>query len=297
MNTIEKAMKARRKTDGGQVQEAPVVGTPHPAPEGPAGPAPGAGSSQRVEIDLTRLRRQGFLTPDEGRSRLAEEMRQIKRAVLKNVEADEHLRVEDANLIMVTSSLPGEGKSFTAINLAISIAMELDKRVLLVDADVAKPSLHRYLGIEARHGLIDYLTDPHAELHQFLLKTNIPKLTLLPAGSTHQYATELLASGRMRALVEELQGRYPDRVVIFDSPPVLLTNEARVLASLVGQILVVVEAEHTPQETVKEALAAIADEEKVIGLVLNKNRRKSGGGYYGGYGYGYGYGHSPEAPE
>jgi len=296
MNTIEKAMKARRK-QGGQVEEAPVVGASREPASGLGEALSGGSGSQRVEIDLTRLRRAGFLTPDEGRSRLAEEMRQIKRAVLKNIEADEHLRVENANLIMVTSSLPGEGKSFTAINLAISIAMELDKRVLLVDADVAKPSIHRYLGIDARHGLIDYLTDPHAELHQFLLKTNIPKLTLLPAGSTHQYATELLASGRMRSLVEELQGRYPDRVVIFDSPPVLLTNESRVLASLVGQILLIVEAERTPQETVKEALSAIADEEKVIGLVLNKNRRKSGGGYYGGYGYSYGYGHSPEAPE
>ncbi len=295
MNTIEKAMKIRHGKvaleDGDRLSPPPAVDL------GGAGGRPGGGSSRRVEIDLVALRKRGFLTPDEGRSRLAEEMRQIKRAVLKNAFAEAPMRVDDANLVMVTSSLPGEGKSFTAINLAISIAMELDRRVLLVDADVAKPSLHRYLGIAAERGLIDYLTDPHGQLSDYLLKTNIPKLTLLPAGSTHQYASELLASGRMRGLAGELRDRYPDRVVIFDSPPILLTNESRVLAGLAGQILMVVEAERTLQQTVKEALAAIEDEHKVIGLVLNKNRRPSGGGYYGGYGYGYGYGATPDAPE
>ncbi len=293
MSTIEKAMQARGKAAAGG--ETPGSEAPLPPATDASPPARGGtGQSRRVEIDLPLLRRRGFLTPDAGRSRLAEELRQIKRAVLKNAFAEAPLRVPDANLVMVTSALAGEGKSFTAINLAISIAMELDRRVLLVDADVAKPSLHRYLGLAPQKGLIDYLTDPHAELYQFMLKTNIPKLSLLQAGSRHQYASELLGSTRMRTLVDELRDRYPDRVVIFDSPPVLLTNESRVLAGLAGQILMVVEADRTLRERVKEALSAIEDDDKIVGLILNKNRRPSGGGYYGGYGYGYG--HASDTP-
>jgi receptor protein-tyrosine kinase len=188
---------------------------------------------------------------------------------------------------MVTSSVPGEGKSFTAINLAISMATELESTVLLVDADVTKSSVVRYLGLEAELGLLDVLRDPKVELADVLIKTDIAKLTVLPSGKGFAHATELLASSSMKAFVEDISTRYHDRIIIFDCPPLLATSEASVLASYMGQIVFVVEAERTPQEAVKDALAHLVDCPHV-GLVLNKAPARTAGGDYYGYGYGYG---------
>jgi receptor protein-tyrosine kinase len=198
--------------------------------------------------------------------------------------------VANANMIMVTSSLAGEGKTFTAINLAMSIATEMDKTVLLVDADVAKPDVTSRLGVQAEKGLIDVLLEDDLTLPDVLIRTDIPKLTLLPAGRKHVHSTELLASDGMRQLTVELSSRYPDRIVIFDSPPMCLTSEARVLAGLMGQIVLVVEEGKTSQHSVKQALDML-DSNEIIGVVLNKKKRSKfgGDGQYGRYGY-YGYG-------
>jgi exopolysaccharide/PEP-CTERM locus tyrosine autokinase len=192
--------------------------------------------------------------------------------------------VDHANMIMVTSALPGEGKTFTSINLAMSIAMEMDKTVLLIDADVAKPDVTSRLGVEAEKGLIDVLIDDGLTLPEVMLRTNIPKLTLLPSGNHHIRSTELLASDRMRQLTLELSNRYPDRVIIIDSPPLLLTSEARVLAGLVGQVLLVTEEAKTPQHAVKEAVEML-DENEIVGIVMNKGTHKKESVGYGGYGY------------
>mgnify|MGYP001823754260 FL=1 len=198
--------------------------------------------------------------------------------------------VANANLIMVTSSLAGEGKTFTSINLAMSIATEMDKTVLLVDADVAKPDVTARLGVQAEQGLIDVLLEDDLTLPDVLIRTDIPKLSLLPAGRKHVHATELLASEGMRQLTLELSTRYSDRIVIFDSPPMCLTSEARVLAGLMGQVVMVVEESKTTQQTVKQALSML-DSNEIIGIVMNKRKasRHGGEGYYGRYGY-YGYG-------
>jgi protein-tyrosine kinase len=190
-------------------------------------------------------------------------------------------------LIMVASSLPGEGKTFCAVNLAISIAMELDHTVLLVDADVARPSVSRYLHLKpgadsAKVGLMDILLDNKLDLADAILKTNIDTLSLLPAGRSHHKATELLASQNMIALLDEIASRYPDRIVIFDSPPLLLTSESRVLASQMGQIVLVVEAESTTQHAVKEALRQVKSCQN-ISLIYNKTKTLSSGDYYGQY--------------
>ena len=186
---------------------------------------------------------------------------------------------------MVTSAFPGEGKSFCAINLAMSIAAERDHGVILVDADVARPSIPRVLGIDARAGLMDWLIDGAPDLSRLVLPTNIETLSLLPAGRRHEHATELLASEAMGRLLEQLSQRYPECIIIFDSPPLLVTTESRVLASYMGQIVMVVEAGKTPREAVREALATIAANE-IIGLVLNKAEKMETTGYYQGYGYG-----------
>lgn len=246
--------------------------------------------SKEVIVDLGRLATQGLVTPDRPRSSIAEEYRVIKRPILKNVMTKV---VPHANLIMVSSSLPGEGKSFTAINLAISVAMELDHTVLLVDADVSKPSVLKIIGLSPARGLMDVLSEQSNDLSSCMLRTSIPKLSILPAGMPHERATELLASEAMNRLLDEMASRYSDRVIIFDSPPLIPTTEARVLAGHMGQIVMVVEAGRTTNGALRQALTTI-EACPVKLMVLNKARDIGPGGYYG-YGYGYGYGQSAEA--
>lgn len=248
---------------------AAVAETPAPAPAAPADtPRPGP---RRVQLDLARMRDLGMVTAAGGRTNLLEEFRVIKRPLLKRAFAERAPGKNPSNLIMITSSLPGEGKTYSSINLAMSIAMELDHTVLLVDADVARPSVMRTLGLPAQRGLMDVLLDDSLDVSDVLLRTNVDTLAILPAGTSTPHATELLASSTMTALVNELANRYPDRVIIFDSPPLLLTSESRELASHMGQIVVVVEAQTTTQHAVKEALQRLEGFDNV-NLIYNKTR-------------------------
>jgi protein-tyrosine kinase len=205
---------------------------------------------------------------------LLEDFRIIKRPLLQRA-FGERAGDKPGNLIMVTSSLPGEGKTYCAINLAMSIAMELDHTVLLVDADVARPSVLRTLGLPAQRGLMDILVDDKLDMADVMLRTNVDTLSILPAGTSTPRATELLASSTMSNLVNEIANRYPDRIVIFDSPPLLLTSESRVLASHMGQIVMVVEAQTTTQHAVKEALRQLEGCSNV-NLIYNKTREFPG---------------------
>lgn len=243
--------------------------------------------SRIVQIDLSTLMAAGFVTPNAPRSAMTDQFRVIKRPLLDNATGKGAAIVANGNLIMVTSSMPGEGKSFTAINLAMSLAMELNHTVMLVDADVTRPSVMTKLGLPPAPGLMDLLLNDKIDLSDVLLRTNVDNFTLLPAGLPHPRATELLASDAMTALLEEMGTRYSDRIIIFDSPPLLLTTEARVLASRMGQIVMVVQAEKTLQSQVKYALSAI-EACPVRLMVLNQARRRDLGGY--GYVHGYGYG-------
>lgn len=245
-------------------------------------------SHKHVKI-LDKLKASGMITTDSGRSLISEEFRRIKRHVLMNVSGRGAKKVDNSNVIMVTSSLPNEGKTFSAINLAMSFAMEQDKTVLLVDADVANPSVARDLGLESFDaGLVEFLTGEVPVLSDLILNTDVPNLRILPAGRAHEHATELFSSSKMDALIEELAKRFPDRVVVFDSPPLLVTTESAVLSEKMNQILMVVEAEKTPQPAIKDALSLL-DSSKIIGLVLNKSNIKSKGSSYGYGPYSYGY--------
>lgn len=244
--------------------------------------------SRLLNLDMMLLAEHGIVTPDSDRSQLGDELRVLKRPLLRNATGKSAAPIKDANLIMVTSAMPGEGKTFLAANLAISIAMELDHTVLLVDADVARPSIPSVLGFGQEKGLLDVLTDTSLDLSKVLLRTNIEKLSILPAGTQHPRATELLASDAMIHLLNDMAQRYPDRIIIFDSPPLLVTTEARVLATHMGQVVLVVKAESTTHAEVKSAVAAIeACPVKVV--ALNKASGSVDGHGYG-YGYGYGYG-------
>lgn len=241
--------------------------------------------SRLVEIDLARLRAMGYLTPGATRNQIADDFRVIKRPLLAKTQGESAQGVNNANLIMVTSAMPGEGKTFVAVNLAISIAMELDRTVLLVDADVSRPSVLSRLGLSPSTGLLDVLSDASTVLSDVLLRTNIDKLTLLPSGAGRVEATEILASEGMSRLLSDIATRYPDRIVIFDAPPLLPSTESRVLATRVGQVIVVVEAKHTPQRTVVQALATV-ESCPVVMTLLNKAARSEVGFYYGYYGPG-----------
>jgi protein-tyrosine kinase len=242
-------------------------------------------TAKTVVLDIARLAAQGFITPDSPRSPIANEFRVIKRPLIANVQGRAGVRPKNANLVMLTSALAGEGKSFCALNLALSIALELDNTVLLVDADVASPSILDMLGLPHTRGLMDVLTDPKLNLADVILRTNVEKLSILPAGTSQQRATELLASDQMKRLVDDVATRYPDRIIVFDSPPLLLTTESPVLATHMGQIVVVVEAEKTTASVLKHAMGTI-EQCPVVMMTLNKARVSEIGPYYG-YGYRY----------
>jgi receptor protein-tyrosine kinase len=238
--------------------------------------------AHKVEIDLLRLQDLGLVTPDHVDSWIAHELRVLKRPILRNVKEQATKAIANANRVMVTSALPGEGKTFTAANLALSIAMELEDAVLLVDGDVAHPKLLQLLGVSETPGLLDLLSRPDAALEDVVLQTNLDRLMLLPAGTHQRRATELLASDRMSHLMDSLAARLPGHIIIFDSPPLLPTTEARVLATHAGQIVMVVAADATSRQAVEEALATIERCECVM-MMLNKADGSGGGSY--GYGY------------
>ena len=269
------------------VHAAPAAAAPAPAPAVPAAAAapvapvaqPHGDASRRsthtVELDLMRMHESGLVTAAGGRTALVEDFRIIKRPLIKRAFGARKPGDNPGNLIMITSSLPGEGKTFCAINLAMSIAMELDHTVLLVDADVARPSVLRTLGLPAQRGLMDILLDDSVDMADVMLRTNVNTLSILPAGTSSPRATELLASHSMKNLVNEIANRYPDRIVIFDSPPLLLTSESHVLASNMGQIVLVVESERTTQHAVKESLRQL-DGLSNVNLIYNKSREFPG---------------------
>lgn len=245
-------------------------------------------SPEAVRIHLEALRARGMVVPNGPTTQTGQEFRVIKRPLLANAYGrGGRSPVPRGRCIMVTSAFPGEGKSFCAVNLAMSIAAERDHGVILIDADVARPSIPRELGIHVDKGLMDWLVDGKPDLSQLVLPTNVDTLSILPSGRRHEQATELLASEAMGRLLDQLNERYPDRIFIFDSPPLLVTTEARVLASHMGQIMMVVEAGKTPQDSVSQALSTIESNE-IVGLVLNKAHNIETSGYYQGYGYGYG---------
>lgn len=208
----------------------------------------------------------------------------IKRPLLSNAFGKSASLLEKGNFILVTSSIPGEGKTYTAINLALSIAYERDHTVLLIDCDVIRHGVSSALGITENPGLADLLENDKLSVADIILRTDIPELRLISSGKQHDFVTELLASQKMSELVSEIGERYDNRVIILDGPPLLPTPQTQILSNLVGQIVFVIEAGKTPQSVVEEALDMIS-EEQATGLVMNKCEGMSArSSYYYGYG-------------
>jgi exopolysaccharide/PEP-CTERM locus tyrosine autokinase len=242
------------------------------------------------DINIPNLEQSGFVTLHTARTQINEEYREIKRKLLANAFGALAQTINNSNIIMVTSARPSEGKTFTAVNLAMSIAAEQDKRVLLVDADVLKPNVLKTLGLNERSGLIEYLLGEVTELGDVMYHTNIDKLTIIPAGRSHHLSTELLASKVMQDTINEFSNRYPDRVVIIDTPPIIGINESAILANFAGQAVVVVEENRSRLSDLQRAVERL-NPEMAIGFVVNKSLNSSESvGYYGYHYYGYGKG-------
>ena len=243
-------------------------------------------SNQQAEfhIDFERLSKNGHISLDGERKQINEEYREIKRKLLANAFGSLAKTLHNPNIIMVTSSRPSEGKTFTATNLAMSIASEQDKTVLLIDADVLKPNVLNTLGLERRKGLMEYLTGDVDDISDVLYSTNIDKLKIIPAGKSHHLSTELLASQKMHDTVDEFANRYPDRVVIFDTPPLIGINESAILANFAGQAVVVVEEGKAKISDIKMSVERL-NPDMAIGFVVNKSVHTDtdGSGYYGYY--------------
>lgn len=252
---------------------------------------------QLVTLDRDGLRAAGYLPPPDQEREIAEQFRHIKRPLMSRAFGRGQERVQDAGRIAVTSPLQGEGKTFTCLNLALSLALEQDARVLLIDADVARATLGRALGVHGKPGLMDALSDPNLDPRSLLLHTDVENLAVMSAGTHVETAHELLTSPRMESFLRRLVGTDPNAIVLFDVAPLLMTNESKAVCEAVGQVVLVVRANQTPQQAVLDAAAQIA-EGKYVGVVLNEAEVTAGVGYgyYGNmYQYSYRYGGNQRA--
>jgi protein-tyrosine kinase len=230
---------------------------------------------KRITLDTARLRNAGYL-PGEGlERRFAEHYRQIKRPLIdKALAGDAEMR-----LIVVSSALPGDGKTFTSLNLALSMARERDVSVLLVDADAPRERLSEVLGLRGERGLLDALVDKSLDVESLVVQTDIRGFEVLPAGKRVETAPELMASSRMDEIAARLAARHPRQLIVFDSPPLLLSSETRVLSRVAGQVVLVVRFGVTPRQAVIDAAAQV-DPKKLQGLILNHATYSKLGGYY-----------------
>ncbi|MGR5134591.1 XrtA-associated tyrosine autokinase [Vibrio alfacsensis] len=242
-----------------------------------------------IFIDENSLQDKGMVcVRDNGRRyRINDEFRAIKHKLLNNAFGPGAEVHTNGNLIMVSSANPNEGKTFSAVNLALILSLEKNKSVLLVDADVLKPSVSKTLDIESRAGLIDYLNGDVSSVDSIIYNTTVPNLRIMPSGESHHLSYELLASDKMLGLAQELANRYTDRIVIFDCPPILGVIETISLSKLVGQVVIVVEHNKTKMSLVQRAVSQL-DSRLAIGFIVNKSVNTKLSQY--GYGYGYGYG-------
>ena len=289
MSVVERALKSIKTAAGvaGSPGErksiARVTARPAELAEGrgfKVGGKENSASRKTVEFDLAMLRDAGLYPM--GNRRLADEYRIIKRPLLKAVSKSANEGVRRPNLIMVASALSGEGKTFTSVNLSMSLASEKDWDVLLVDADCRKPELSRLLGVDDQPGLLDLLRDPDLSVESLVLTTNIDRLYVLPLGTPANDAAELLGSARMSQICENLAAGK-NQLVIWDSSPLLMTTEPVVLSGQCGQVLVVANANKTPQQAVIDAVERI-DPAAAVGLIMNRAMTGADTLRYGSYG-------------
>jgi protein-tyrosine kinase len=284
VSIVEKAMAKLRRIDGPKdpssapatVASLMTVMSP-PVLDAPAKPVE---TRRKILIDRDHLRNLGYLPDSSLERQFADYFRRIKRPLIAAAAAPAAAGRADPRLIILASALPGDGKTFTSINLALSMAREHDVSVVLVDADVPKPHISRIFGVDQEPGLLEALTDESVDVESLILSTDVPGLSILPAGKPREGATELLASARMAKVAGRLFARDAHRIAIFDSPPLLVSSESRALCAVAGQIVLVVCSGKTPRHAVLDALEQF-DDRASISLVLNQSRASMAENYYG----------------
>lgn len=242
-----------------------------------------------VQLDIEKLQAAGRLPAADRMQQTEDEIRRIKWPLLNAIAGRSGAAPTRNNVILVTSAVPAEGKTFTSLNLALSIVRDREMRVILVDGDVARPGLTPTLGLEGRPGLNDVLDDGSLDVSDVTYQTDVEGLFFVPAGKWHEHSPEFFAGSRMPQVIEGLVGRVGNGVIILDSPPLLATNDAQAATRYVGQVLLVVRAEHTEQRAVIDALALV-DKSTPVSAVLNRVESSLVSKYYGQYYYGYSYG-------
>jgi exopolysaccharide/PEP-CTERM locus tyrosine autokinase len=292
MNLVEKAAEKLRNRAPEPVAPAPVHADPDPAPErvaartattverlqerAPAAEPTAVATAPPWPVDYGRLKQLGILPAgNDAAARLANELRRAKRPLLDNTNGKRPNPPPRADRIGVTSAVPGEGKTFMALNLAMSLAHEPDFEVLLVDGDVPKSDVTHILGLQDRPGLMDVLGNVRMHPETVVVRTDIPNLSVIPVGKPHPLTAELFGSQRMAFVLEQLTSVRRRRLVVFDSSPLLATPEAPILAAHMGQIVMVVGAGRTSREEVKAALASLG-ESQFVGMILNKSHLPPG---------------------
>lgn len=228
-------------------------------------------------IDRIALVEAGYLLPDGPVTAMSEEFRLLKRDLLAVMAGQSR-----GNRVLICSAHSGEGKSFCAINLALSLAAEKDRDILLIDADFGKPGIPEALGLTAGPGLMDALADPMIAIEDCVLRTDIPSLAVLPAGRQSNNDTEYLASARTEMLLNRLAEGRPDRIILFDSPPLLAASAAAVLANHAALALLVVRADRTTESALREAAAMLKGGPQVS-LLINGVRFAAGTRRFGSY--------------
>lgn len=291
MSLVEQTIARLKKQQG---REAPGANSaPGPNDQSPHRAAPvliddrfeeTSSLAKHIVVDNVGLRASGYF-PEQDRDRqFADQYRRIKQPLIDKALSGA-AAVGESRVIMVTSALPGDGKTFTSINLALSMALERDISVLLVDADVAKRHISEILNLDDGAGLLDALVDENLDAESLIVPTTTPGFSVLSAGHRVASTAELLSSNRMRKVVAALCARNPCRIVLVDSPPLLVTNEARALIKIAGQVVLVVRAGQTPRPAVQAAVA-LFDPQQAGGIVLNEVQGSAGGRYYGYESYG-----------
>jgi protein-tyrosine kinase len=286
MSLVEQAIARMRNQANAAAAKAAEAASTSSAPAAPAAPVIGrvAGTSKpaaRITVDKTALRANGYAAEEGKEKQFANHFRRIKRPLIEKAMSSDV--AGEPRVIMITSALPGEGKTFTSINLALSMALERDVSVLLVDCDVAKRHVGEILGLKDHVGLLDALVDESLDVESLVVETNLPGFSILPAGGRVETTAELLSSKRMRQLMAGLCLHNPRRVVLLDSPPLLITNEGRALLKVAGQVVLVMRAGHTPRHAVQDAVALLGAQQ-AGGIVLNHAGGRGTDGYYYGHG-------------
>ena len=274
---VEAAAEPEPVLDLGAAEAVPAA-----PPAQSAAPAPVRRPVGAAVIDRVALAERGFIVPEAAATGLAEEFRLIKRRLLAGMERLGALSEEKRRSVLISSAQPKEGKTFCAVNLALSLAGEREHDVLLVDGDFSKPDIPEILGLDPGPGLVDALADAHADPEAFVVRTDVPGLSVLAAGRRQNNVPELLASGRTREVLARLIAANSRRIILFDSPPALMASPATVLAGLVGQALVVVRADQTTEADLRETIGVLSGCDHVA-LMLNAATIGTSSRKYGSY--------------